>query len=87
MAPTKTSINDKIEVLQLAAECPCVQVRRAAIIAEDGVALSRTFHRRVITPGDDFTVEDADVVAIAKVVHTKAAKDAYKKHIAAQPAE
>ena len=87
MALTKTTKNDKIEVLQLAAGYPVVQVRQATIIAEDGVEISRTFHRRVVTPGDDLTTEDADVAAIGKVVHTKAAKDAYEKHIAAQSKE
>ena len=53
MAITKTTKNDKIAVLQLAAGYPVIQVRTATIIAEDGVELSRNFHRRVVTPGDD----------------------------------
>ena len=77
MALTKTSINDKIEVLQLAAGYPCVQVRTATIIAEDGVEISRTFHRHVLTPDADLSVEDADVVAIAETVFTEEAKAAY----------
>ncbi len=43
MALTKTTINDKIEVLQMAAGYPVVQVRTATIIAEDGVEISRPF--------------------------------------------
>jgi hypothetical protein len=35
MALTKTTKNDKIEVLQLAAGYPVIQVRTATIIAED----------------------------------------------------
>jgi hypothetical protein len=53
MALTKTTTNDKIEVLQLAAGYPVVQVRTATIIAEDGVEISRTFHRHVLTPDAD----------------------------------
>ena len=77
MALTKTTINDKIEVLQLAAGYPVVQVRAATIIAEDGAEISRTFHRHVLTPDADLTAEDADVVAIAGSVFTDAAKAAY----------
>ena len=77
MALTKTTTNDKIEVLQLAAGYPVVQVRTATIIAEDGVEISRTFHRHVLTPDADIAQEDLDVFAIAKEVFTDAAKAAY----------
>lgn len=77
MALTKTTTKDKIEVLQLAAGYPVVQVRTATIIAEDGVEISRTFHRHVLTPDADLSVEDADVQAIAASVFTDAAKAAY----------
>lgn len=77
MALTKTTTNDKIEVLQLAAGYPVVQVRTATIIAEDGVEISRTFHRHVLTPDADLTQEDADVVAIASAAFTDEAKAAY----------
>ncbi len=78
MAITKTTKNDKIEVLQLAAGYPVIQVRTATIIAEDGVELSRNFHRRVVTPGDDFLAEpDADVLAIIQAVFDADAQAAY----------
>lgn len=78
MALTKTTKNDKIEVLQLAAGYPVIQVRTATIIAEDDVEISRTFHRRVVTPGDDFLAEqDADVLAIIQVTFTAEAQAAY----------
>jgi hypothetical protein len=48
MALTKETMNDKIEVLQLAAGYPVIQVRTATIIKEDGVEISRTFHRHVL---------------------------------------
>ena len=84
MALTKTTTNDKIEVLALAAGYPVIQVRQATIIAEDGVEISRTFHRHVLTPDADIAQEDLDVFAIAKEVFTDAAKAAYA---AAQAAE
>lgn len=77
MALTKTTTNDKIEVLQLAAGYPVVQVRTATVIAEDGVEISRTFHRHVLTPDADLTAEDADVSAICTPVFTDAVKAAY----------
>ena len=77
MALTKTTTNDKIEVLQLAAGYPVVQVRTATIIAEDGVEISRTFHRHVLTPDADLSAEDKDVAAIAKTIFTDEAKAAY----------
>jgi hypothetical protein len=78
MALTKETKNDKIEVLQVAAGYPVIQVRTATIIAEDGVELSRNFHRRVVTPGDDFLAEpDADVLAIIQAVFDADAQAAY----------
>jgi hypothetical protein len=77
MALTKETKNDKIEVLQLAAGYPVVQVRTATIISEDGVEISRTFHRHVLTPDADLSAEDADVVAIAGAVFTDEAKAVY----------
>ena len=77
MALTKTTTNDKIEVLTLAAGYPVVQVRKATIISEDGDELSRNFHRHVLTPDADLSAEDADVAAIAGTVFTDAAKAAY----------
>lgn len=77
MALTKTTTNDKIEVLQLAAGYPVVQVRQATIIAEDGAEISRTFHRHVLTPDADLSAEGAAVQTIAGAVFTDEAKAAY----------
>jgi len=82
MALTKTTINDKIEVLQLAAGYPVVQVRTATIISEDGTEISRTFHRHVVMPDADLSAEDADVAAICTPVFSDAVKAAYAAHLA-----
>jgi hypothetical protein len=79
MALTKTSVNDKIEVLNLAAGYPVIQVRTATVIADDGVEISRTFHRHVLTPDSDISAEGEDVAAIAGIVFTDAAKAAYTR--------
>jgi len=84
MALSEETLNDKIEVVQMAAGYPVIQVRTATIIKRDDVEISRTFHRHVLTPDADLSGEDADVVAIANTVFTDEAKAAYA---AAQAAE
>jgi len=83
MALTKTTINDKIEVINHGT-WSSVQVRTATIIAEDGTEISRTFHRHVVMPDADLSAEDADVAAICTPVFSDAVKAAYAAHLAAQ---
>jgi hypothetical protein len=66
MALTKETVVDKIEVL----ESNAIQVRSAIRVMEDGAMLSQSYHRHVLTPGDDLTNEDPKVVAIANAVWT-----------------
>ena len=83
MALNKTNSNDKIEVINHGT-WSSVQVRTATIISEDGVELSRNFHRHVVMPDADLSAEDADVSAICTPVFTDAVKAAYAAHLAAQ---
>jgi len=76
MALNKTNSNDKIEVINHGT-WSSVQVRTATIISEDGVELSRNFHRHVVMPDADLSAEDADVSAICTPVFTDAVKAAY----------
>jgi hypothetical protein len=78
MAITKETIQDKIEVV---GDFKHIQVRTATVIKEDGVELSRSFHRHVVSPDSDSTNESADVKAMVKQFHTDAVKKAYKTHI------
>jgi len=80
MALTKETIVDKIEVLELGQ----VQVRTATRVLEDGVALSSSFHRHVLVPGDDLSEQDAKVSAIATATWTPEVVTAYEAMIAAQ---
>ena len=80
MALTKEIIVDKIEVLELGQ----VQVRTATRVLEDGVALSSSFHRHVLAPGDDLSGQDAKVSAIATATWTPEVVTAYEEMIAAQ---
>jgi L-fucose mutarotase/ribose pyranase (RbsD/FucU family) len=77
MALTEQRLNDKIEVLNLDAGYPVVQVRTAIIVRRDDQEISRNFHRHVLMPDADLSSEDADVVAIASTVFTDEAKEAY----------
>ena len=78
MAITKRTEEDKIEVV---GEFKTIQVRTATIIEEDGVELSRSFHRHVVTPDSDSSGESADVKAMVAQFHTDTVKAAYKKHM------
>ena len=77
MAITKRTEEDKIEVI---GEFKMIQVRTATIIEEDGVEISRNFHRHVIAPDSDSSKESADVKAMVAQFHTDTVKAAYKKH-------
>ena len=89
MAITKTNENDKIEVVNKWN----IQIRNATVIKEDGVELSRSFHRKVLTPGTldasdnlvdtNLSSEDADVKAIAEAAWTTQVKADYKAFLIA----
>ena len=80
MALTKTVIADKIEIV---GDFKHVQVRTATVIKEDGVELSRSFHRHVVTAGDDYSGESTEVQAICAAVHTDAVIAAYQASLEA----
>jgi len=79
MALTEESFADKIEIVK-----NHVQVRVATVIKRDGEEISRSFHRHVVAPGDDYSAEDAKVQAVCAAVHTQELIDAYKAHMEAQ---
>lgn len=78
---TKTSVVDLCEVV----ENGTVQVRTATRIMEDGKVLSQSFHRHCVTPGQDYSQEDAKVQALCAAVHTPECIAAYQA--AQQPKE
>ena len=70
-----------------------VQVRKCTIVKDDGVELSRTYHRHVLhcrtktdgTWGDtDISGEDASVQAVCNAVWTDDVKSAYETAMDAQ---
>ena len=74
MALEEKSVVDKIEVLLLGQ----IQVRRRDQILKDGVEVAATYHRHVLSPGDDLTNEDPRVVAIAEATWTPEVIAAYQ---------
>ena len=78
MAITKETVQDKIEVV---GDFKHIQVRTATVIKEDGVEISRSFHRHVIAPDSDSSGESADEKAMVAQFHTDAVKTAYAKHL------
>ena len=89
MALTKEIVEDKIEIV---GDYKDIQIRTATVIKEDGVELTRSFHRKVLhcvlsrqNDDDSWTHTDTDVSAessevqsIAGVVWTTAIKTAKK---------
>ena len=78
MAITKRTEQDKIEVV---GPYKMIQVRTATIIEEDGVEISRSFHRHIVAPDSDSSKESADVKAMVAQFHTDSIKTAYAKHL------
>ena len=78
MAITKEVVQDKIEIV---GEFKKIHVRTATVIKEDGVELSRSFHRHVVSPDSDSTNESADVKAMVAQFHTDEVKKAYAEHL------
>jgi hypothetical protein len=75
MALEKVVTEDKIEIV---GEFKAVQVRTCTKVLEDGVELSSGYHRHVVTAGQDYSNESAEVQAICAVVHTDAVVAAYE---------
>ena len=85
MALTKETVIGKMEVVT---DFKHIQVRTDTVIKEDGVELSRKYHRHVVTPdisAENLALEDAEVQAIANSgIWTQAVKDAWAAHLAEQ---
>ena len=71
----KVISEDKIEIV---GDYKAVQIRTCTQVLEDGVELSSGFHRHVVTAGQDYSNESAEVQAICAVMHTDAVVAAYE---------
>ena len=88
MAITKETQIGKIEVV---GKYKAVQVRTDTVVIEDGVELTRKYHRHALNCGTldasnnlvdtDISGENAEVQAVCNAVWTQTIKDAYKAHL------
>ena len=77
MALEKSEINDKLEIVDVGS-WKVLQVRTATIIKDDGKEISRNFHRRVISPGDDWSSEESEIKTICDMIMTAERINAFK---------
>ena len=88
MAITKETQIGKIEVV---GKYKSVQVRTDTVVIEDGVELTRKYHRHALNCGTlddsnnlvdtDISGEDSEVQSVCNAVWTTTVKDAYKAHL------
>ena len=74
MALTKSITIGEMNVGELGA----ISVRTDTVISEDSKELNRSFHRHVVSPGDDVSGEDARVKSVADALWTPEVIAAYK---------
>ena len=74
MAIKKESAIDVFEVLKTGE----IQVRRADRVFKDGKKISETYHRHVLSPGDDLSGEDPKVRKQAELEWTPEVVAAYQ---------
>ena len=67
MALTKTVVYDKTEIV---GDYKAIQCREATIVKEDGVELSRSFHRHVLHPSSCVADLDSDGNPDGTFTHT-----------------
>jgi len=75
MALEKVITEDKIEIV---GPYKTLQIRTKTAVMEDGVELSSGYHRHVVTAGDDYSNESAEVQAICAAMHTADVISAYE---------
>jgi hypothetical protein len=83
MALTKEVAVDQITIT----ENGIVLVRETTTIKENGVELSKKYHRSSFTPADDVSGQPANVQAICAAAWTPEVIAAYKTEMAAQKAK
>ena len=67
----------KIDQIEIVGDYKAIQVRTATVVTDDGVELSRSFHRHVLQCNADISGEDA-------AVWTDEVKAAYAAHLEEQ---
>jgi hypothetical protein len=68
---------DQIEVI----DNGIVQVRTKSSFFENGVEVSRSFHRHTIAPGQDYSQEEQKVQSICAAAHTESVVAEYQANL------
>ena len=68
----------KIDQIEIVGDYKAVQVRKATVVTDDGVELSRSFHRHTLSCDADISGEDAEVQSVCNAVWTDEIKAAYE---------
>ena len=86
MALSESIEYDKIEII---GQHKHVQIRKATVIKKDGVELTRSFHRYLLTPDMDLSErsEPNEVVAVCNAVWTQEVKDEWTAFLASSSPE
>ncbi len=74
MAITKETLIGQMEIV---GEFKSVQVRTDTVVKEDGLELSRSYHRHVLHPDADITNENSEVQGVCNAVWTDQIKADY----------
>ena len=78
MALSEAVLEDKIEVVDTGGGYKAIQVRTATVISRDDAEISRSFHRHVVMPTDDWSGESSEVQAMCNTFHTAEAIAAFE---------
>ena len=76
MALSEAVLEDKIECVDMGGY-RAIQVRTATVISRDDAEISRSFHRHVVMPTDNWAGESSEVQAMCNTFHTAEAIAAY----------
>jgi len=74
----------EIDQIEIVGPFKMVQIREATVIREDGVELTRSFHRRVVSPSCDTVSESAEITTICGAVHSADIKSKHTAHLKVQ---
>ena len=74
----------KIDQIEIVGDYKAIQVRQATVVTDDGVELSRSFHRHVLSCDADISGEDEEVQAVCNAVWTDEVKAAYQTFLDSQ---
>ena len=77
MALSEAVLEDKIECVDMGGY-KVIQVRTATVISRDDVEISRSFHRHIVSPTDDWSAESTEVQAMCNTFHTAEAIAAFE---------